>query len=101
MALILQILITDIASHIIKGDIAEVRRRLLAVPMHSVGISVVTQAEQLYGVAKRGHPQGPEKKFASSWRAWLSCRGIRKPLSPTPSCEHAVKLPALLRRRWI
>lgn len=56
------ILDTNIASHVIKGDIPEVRRRLLAVPMHSVGISVVTQAELLYGVAKRGHPRGLETK---------------------------------------
>ena len=49
---------TNIASHIIKGDIPQVRERLVAVPIHSVAISVVTQAELLYGVAKRGHPQG-------------------------------------------
>lgn len=49
---------TNIASHIIKGDIPRVRVRLLKVPMHCVSVSVVTQAELLYGVAKRGHPQG-------------------------------------------
>ena len=49
---------TNIASHIIKGDIARVRERLVAVPMHCVAVSVVTQAELLYGVAKRGHPHG-------------------------------------------
>lgn len=49
---------TNIASHIIKGDIPQVRSRLVAVPMHCVVVSVVTQAELLYGVAKRGHPQG-------------------------------------------
>ena len=49
---------TNIASHIIKGDIPRVRERLVAVPMHCVAVSVVTQAELLYGVAKRGHPQG-------------------------------------------
>jgi tRNA(fMet)-specific endonuclease VapC len=49
---------TNIASHIIKGDLPRVRERLVAVPMHSVAVSVVTQAELLYGVAKRGHPQG-------------------------------------------
>jgi tRNA(fMet)-specific endonuclease VapC len=49
---------TNIASHIIKGDIPRVRERLIAVPMHCVAVSVVTQAELLYGVAKRGHPQG-------------------------------------------
>lgn len=49
---------TNIASHIIKGDIPRVRERLVAVPMHCVAVSVVTQAELLYGVAKRGHLQG-------------------------------------------
>lgn len=49
---------TNIASHIIKGDIPRVRERLVAVPMHSVAVSVVTQAELQYGVAKRGHPPG-------------------------------------------
>jgi tRNA(fMet)-specific endonuclease VapC len=47
---------TTIASHVIKGDIPLVRQRLAAVPMASVAVSVVTQAELLYGVAKRGHP---------------------------------------------
>ncbi|MFJ1252261.1 type II toxin-antitoxin system VapC family toxin [Cupriavidus sp. CuC1] len=49
---------TNIVSHIIKGDLPRVRERLVAVPMHSVAVSVVTQAELLYGVAKRGHPTG-------------------------------------------
>jgi tRNA(fMet)-specific endonuclease VapC len=49
---------TNIASHIIKGDVPAVRARVMAVPMHQVSISAVTQAELLYGVAKRGHPAG-------------------------------------------
>lgn len=49
---------TNIASHIIKGDIPGVTPRLVEVPMHGVAVSVVTQAELLYGVAKRGHPPG-------------------------------------------
>lgn len=49
---------TNIASHIIKGDIAAVRDRLASVPMQGVAVSVITQAELLYGVAKRGHPSG-------------------------------------------
>jgi tRNA(fMet)-specific endonuclease VapC len=47
---------TNIASHIIRGDIPRVRERLVSLPMASVAISVVTEAELLYGVAKRGHP---------------------------------------------
>lgn len=49
---------TNIASHIIKGDLPQVRQRLGALPLHVVAISVVTQAELQYGVAKRGHPAG-------------------------------------------
>lgn len=49
---------TNIASHVIKGDIPEIRERLLSVPMHNVVISSVTQAELLYGLAKRSYPKG-------------------------------------------
>lgn len=49
---------TNIASHIIKGDIPQVRSRLVNVPMHCVVVSAITQAELLYGIAKRGHPSG-------------------------------------------
>ena len=48
---------TNIASHVIKGDIPAVRARLAAVPMQSVVVSSVTQAELMYGSAKRGYPQ--------------------------------------------
>ena len=48
---------TNIASHVIKGDIPAVRARLAAVPMQSVVVSSVTQAELMYGAAKRGYPQ--------------------------------------------
>jgi tRNA(fMet)-specific endonuclease VapC len=49
---------TNIASHVIKGDIPAVRQHLMNVPMRSVTISVITEAELRYGVAKRCHPQG-------------------------------------------
>jgi tRNA(fMet)-specific endonuclease VapC len=49
---------TNIASHIIKGDIPLVRDRLAKIPLHELAVSVVTQAELLYGVAKRGSRQG-------------------------------------------
>ena len=49
---------TNIASHVIRGDIPIVRERLADVPMHSVTVSVITEAELRYGVAKRGHQQG-------------------------------------------
>jgi tRNA(fMet)-specific endonuclease VapC len=49
---------TNIASDVIRGNVPLVRERLAAVPMHEVAVSVVTQAELLYGVAKRGYPDG-------------------------------------------
>lgn len=49
---------TNIASHIIKGDMACVLARLAEVPMGRVSVSVITEAELRHGVAKRGHPPG-------------------------------------------
>ncbi len=54
----LYMLDTNIASHIIKGDIPLVRERLVAVPIQRVVISSVTLAELRYGLAKRGYPKG-------------------------------------------
>ena len=47
---------TNTASYIIKGHPPEVRRRLEALPMSSIVMSVVTQAELLYGLARKSHP---------------------------------------------
>jgi tRNA(fMet)-specific endonuclease VapC len=44
---------TNTASYVIKGNFPRVRERLLKVPMADVGISVVTEAELRFGVAKR------------------------------------------------
>jgi Predicted nucleic acid-binding protein, contains PIN domain len=41
------------ASYIIKGNFPRVRERLLKVPMAEVGISVITEAELRFGVARR------------------------------------------------
>ena len=49
---------TNVASHVIKGDIPVVRARLASVPMRAVVVSAVTKGELLYGVARRGHPKG-------------------------------------------
>ncbi len=48
---------TNIASHVIKGDLPRVRERLQQVDAAHIGISVITQAELLYGVAKRSSPE--------------------------------------------
>ncbi|GHT83886.1 tRNA(fMet)-specific endonuclease VapC [Betaproteobacteria bacterium] len=47
---------TNMASYVIKGNPPEVRARLAALPMDNIVVSVVTQAELLYGLARKGHP---------------------------------------------
>jgi tRNA(fMet)-specific endonuclease VapC len=47
---------TNMASYIIKGHPPQARQRLAALPMESVIVSVVTQAELLCGLARKGHP---------------------------------------------
>jgi tRNA(fMet)-specific endonuclease VapC len=44
---------TNTVSYVIKGNFPRVRARLLKVPMAEVGISVVTEAELRFGVARR------------------------------------------------
>lgn len=44
---------TNTASYIIKGEPVEIRQHLLNVPMASVCISAITEAELLRGVAKK------------------------------------------------
>lgn len=44
------------ASFVIKGNPPQARVRLAALPMENIVISVVTQAELLYGVARKGKP---------------------------------------------
>lgn len=43
---------TNIVSYIIKGNFPRVRERLLKIPMSEVGISVITEAELRFGVAR-------------------------------------------------
>ena len=48
---------TNIASDVIKGDRREIFDRLIALPIEDIAISSVTEAELLYGLAKRGYPK--------------------------------------------
>ncbi len=43
---------TNTASYAIKGNIARIREQLLTVPMADIGISVITEAELRFGVAR-------------------------------------------------
>jgi tRNA(fMet)-specific endonuclease VapC len=51
--LIRYLLDTNTSSYVIKGNFPRVRERLLKVPMAEVGISVVTEAELRFGVARK------------------------------------------------
>lgn len=53
----LYMLDTNIASHLIRGDIPAVRQRIVRVAIESIVISSVTEAELRYGLAKRGYPK--------------------------------------------
>jgi len=44
---------TNTASYVIKGNIPRIRRRLLKVPMAQLAISAVTEAELLFGAARK------------------------------------------------
>lgn len=47
---------TNMASHVIRGDLPGVRERLVALPVHGAAVSAVTRGELMYGLAKRGKP---------------------------------------------
>jgi tRNA(fMet)-specific endonuclease VapC len=53
---------TNTASYVIKGNIPRVRERLLKVPMAQLAISTVTEAELLFGVARK--PEATQLKIA-------------------------------------
>ena len=47
---------TNIASDAIQGKPARVLERLVALPLHSVAVSAVTQGELMYGLRRKGSP---------------------------------------------
>ena len=48
---------TNMASHVMRGDIAAVRQRLdRAAVTGDISLSVISQGELFYGWARRGHP---------------------------------------------
>jgi tRNA(fMet)-specific endonuclease VapC len=51
--LISYLLDTNTVSYVIKGNMPGVRERLLKTPMAQVGISVITEAELRFGLARR------------------------------------------------
>lgn len=53
---------TNTSTYVIKGSPLEVRKRLVTVPMAEVGISVITEAELRFGVARK--PDAARLKLA-------------------------------------
>ena len=53
---------TNTASYVIKGNIPRIRERLLKVPMAQLAISAVTEAELLFGAARK--PEAVRLKVA-------------------------------------
>ncbi len=53
---------TNTVSYVIKGNVPQVRQRLLKVPMAEIGISVVTEAELRFGLARK--PEASSLKIA-------------------------------------
>ena len=53
---------TNTASYVIKGNIPRVRERLLKVPMAQLAVSAVTEAELLFGAARK--PESARLKMA-------------------------------------
>jgi len=51
--LVRYLLDTNTASYVIKGNFPRVRERLMKTPMAEVGISVITEAELRFGVARK------------------------------------------------
>lgn len=49
---------TNMVSYAIKGKPPRIRERLAAVPRERVIVSAVTEAELMYGLARRGNPTG-------------------------------------------
>jgi len=62
LTLVRYLLDTNTVSYILKGNVPRVRERLVKVPMAQVAISVITEAELRFGVARR--PEATRLKIA-------------------------------------
>ena len=47
---------TNVVSHVLRGDSPGIRERIKRIPRHAIFVSVVSEAELIYGVLKRGSP---------------------------------------------
>src|SRR5258706_12656115 len=83
---------THTASYVIKGNFPRLRARLLKVPMAEVGISVVTEAELRFGVARR-----PE---ATSLKSVVEEFLLRVEVRPwnSEAAQHYARIRAILEK---
>ena len=83
---------TNMASYVIKGNLPRVRERLVKVPIAEVSISVVTEAELRFGVARRPQAVG----LATAVEEFL----LRVEVLPWDSAaaQHYARLRAVLER---
>ncbi|MGO9271049.1 MAG: type II toxin-antitoxin system VapC family toxin [Terriglobia bacterium] len=83
---------TNTASYVIKGNIPRVRERLLKVPMAQVAISVITEAELRFGVARK-----PEAVALSTAVDEFLLRVEVLPWN-SPAARHYARMRAVLER---
>jgi len=91
---------TNTASFIIKGIPPQVRTRLAATPADAVAVSVVTKAELLYGVARKGNPPALARLVDEFLRrvhvlAWDDDAAVTYAQLAASSAAHGVTLSAL------
>ena len=85
------------ASYVIKGHPPEARQRLAALPMESIVVSVVTQAELLYGLARKGHPAAFARLIHEFLlRVEVCCLGMERLQPFTAIFDHPAPRPASL-----
>ena len=77
---------TNMASYVIKGNIPRVRERLLKVPMAQISISVVTEAELRFGVARRPEAVRLKTAVESFCCGSIGCPGTRRPPNTMREC---------------
>ena len=78
---------TNTVSYVIKGNFPLVRKRLIEIPMSEVGISVITEAELRFGVAK----------FPNSIKLSVAVEELLRRLESLPWDSAAAKYYAVLR----
>jgi tRNA(fMet)-specific endonuclease VapC len=84
---------TNTVSHIMKGRPPQVRERLVEVPVQQIGISVVTEAELRFGVARMAEESRLEVVVAEF------CRRVEILAWDSVAATHYAKVRAALERK--